>query len=225
MANFSFAKQALELQERYPDFGHYIERKDSVDIFGVLKLIDPCKGFVWESYEVRVELREGFPTALPKTYVLSKKIPWTNDRHIGANGGCCIAPEAEEYCVLGRDYSLVSYIEKLVIPFFASQKLFDLEGDWPNGDFPHFTDGLISYYKSKLCLDSLDKVIFALSIAVGQKQLGRNDACLCGSGRKFKKCHLSTIEGLWLVPRFVIKENLEEILASQNSQESKTPKK
>jgi hypothetical protein len=211
MANFSFAKQALELQDRYPEFDQYVEKADSVDIIGAVKLIDPQKGFVWESYEVKIELRAGFPTVLPKTYVLSKNVPWTYDRHIGNNGGCCIAPEAEEYCILGRDYSLVTYVEKLVIPFLASQKLFDLEGCWPHGDYSHFTSGLVSYYKQKLGLDSLEKVIFALSIAVGKSRLGRNDPCFCGSGQKLKKCHLPPIEGMWLIPRFVIQANLDEI--------------
>lgn len=212
MNNTKAIDDILELFKSPFRFETYNET-ESLGIFlnGFIDLIDPKEGFIWESYEVKILIHNDYPEILPKTYLVSKNIPFDYDRHIGTHGSCCIAPNAEEYLILGRNYNLINYIEKLVIPFFATQKLYDLEGKWPIGEYSHFTIGLIEYYKEKLELDSIENIDRALQVLSYSLRIGRNDLCFCESGRKYKKCHLSKIELFNFVPKRLFKSDLKTI--------------
>lgn len=205
-------KDILELLKSSYRFETYNEI-DSLGIYvnGFIDLIDPKDEFIWETYKVRILVHNDYPEVLPKTYLVSKNIPFDYNRHIGSHGSCCIAPNAEEYIILGRKYNLLEYIKKLVIPFFASQKLYDLEGEWPSGEYSHFTIGLIEYYKERLELDSIENIDRALQVLSNTIKIGRNDLCFCESGKKYKKCHLSKIELFSFIPRRLFESDLKTI--------------
>ena len=46
----------------------------------------------------------------------------------------------------------------------------------------------------EVCLDGFD-VVEDETVKRAEPKLGRNEPCWCGSGKKYKKCHLDSDEG------------------------------
>lgn len=178
------------------------ENSHECTLGGCIDIIDPKEGFLWDSFFVMYYINlenyydnskpknKSYPFFLPKVYLLNHdeiKIP---ERHIDPDhhGLCCLAPNTECQLILGKNYTLVDFTKKLVKPFFVAQVIYENTGNWPFGDYKHYTEGLLEYYALRLNI-SPDRVENALSILTGKSKLQRNELCFCGSGKKFKICH------------------------------------
>lgn len=105
------------------------------------------------------------------------------DLHLFSDGSCClglrISPE--------RSLTIELFICELVIPFLYRLAYVERHGLlaarnelW--GEYAHGKDG-IRQHESEI-----------LNIAA--RDPGRNELCPCGSGRKFKRCHLDEVKAL-----------------------------
>jgi len=215
MINENIKNNILEVQEKYSGLSHVEDTNTYISIEGELDLLDRECGIIWDTYSIQIQVPYSFPYDLPKLYLLSKNIPWSYDRHIGINGGCCIAPSIEQRLILSRQYSILDFIEKLVIPFFASQKMFSLGLGWANGEYEHFTLGLIEYYKQKIECYNMEQVIIALKVLCGKSKYKRNEKCFCNSGKKYKKCHYIIMGELLSIDRIYYENDLKEILSNK----------
>ena len=99
----------------------------------------------------------------------------------------------DDTCCLGlkfrdnRSLSIRVFFEELVIPFFYQLSYTEKFGIAASqndlwGEYSHGVKGRLEY------LTEISN--FA------KQNLGRNDLCLCGSGKKYKKCHLDEVESL-----------------------------
>ena len=83
--------------------------------------------------------------------------------------------------------SIRGFLEELVIPFFYRLSYTEKFGIAASrndlwGEYSHDEEGLTEY-------------LTEISIFAKQNP-GRNDLCPCGSGKKFKKCHIDDVESL-----------------------------
>lgn len=60
----------------------------------------------------------------------------------------------------------------------------------------HFTEAINRTELAQLMDDKVDDMDVKGYIETLRKNIGRNDQCPCGSGKKFKKCHLGRISAL-----------------------------
>lgn len=109
------------------------------------------------------------------------------------DNACCLGLKFPD----NRSLSIRSFLEELVIPFFyrlSYTEKFGLAASrndlW--GEYSHGEEGITEYLKE-------------ISIFAKQKP-GRNDLCPCGSGKKFKKCHIDDVESLKRSSRAVVRE-------------------
>ena len=109
----------------------------------------------------------------------------------------------DDACCLGlnfpdqRSLSIRSFLEELVIPFFYQLSYIEKFGIAASrndlwGEYSHGKEGLTEY-------------LTELSIFAKQN-LGRNDPCPCGSGKKYKRCHQNAVESLTRSSRVVVRE-------------------
>ena len=54
--------------------------------------------------------------------------------------------------------------------------------------FMGFIDGISESLKEDVVLEEIEKAYKKTKTVVKEKTVGRNDACPCGSGKKYKKC-------------------------------------
>lgn len=222
MISFSNLKADIEFFQKKYDFSLKQEEEHTIWLCGKIHIIDPNGGFIWDSFQVIYLLdASGFydqnyksiyyPEALPKVFLHDHKEMKSVNRHISDRGLCCLTTDVEASIILGQNYTLIDFTEKLVIPFFAAQIIFDKTGQWLNGDYSHGTPGKIEYYAERLCV-SKDKVLPAIRNMLFTKTLGRNDLCFCNSGKKFKKCHLENLEKFSRIAnRYYLSIDYEEI--------------
>jgi hypothetical protein len=178
-----------DLRLEYPKIGVLKEAGLLYEVVGDIDLIDPDNCHIWETYTVKLKISKLYPNEVPVLVELSNKIPRKIDNHISESGDCCLATKVEEKLILGKGYTLLDYVQKLVIPFLASQKLVDLGQERPNGEYSHHELGLMEYYKDKFETNNIVTVMNCLRVLIGKVEIGRNQNCFCGSEKKFKKCH------------------------------------
>ncbi|MDX9987040.1 SEC-C metal-binding domain-containing protein [Thiothrix unzii] len=94
------------------------------------------------------------------------------DLHVNRDGSCCL----DFYLNINRNLILSEFILNKVYPYFVWQAYYEkFKKPPPSGEYSH---GIKAVYE------------FFSDIA----SLGRNDSCICGSGKKFKKCCLKYIQ-------------------------------
>ena len=94
------------------------------------------------------------------------------DLHLFPDGSCCLG-----IFLVNEKETLSDFVINKVYPYFVWQAYFEKFEDIPPcGEYSHGERGRQEFQKD----------VF---------QMKRNDRCLCGSGRKFKVCCISKLEG------------------------------
>ena len=147
--------------------------------------------FLCDSFSLRIDLAAIDSNGWPRVYevggrhkeISSKHDVQPIDLHFYPDGSCCLgirfSPE--------RHLTIESFMDELVIPFFYRLSYVDkhglvaARGDlW--GEYGHGEDGIREYINEVL--------------SMATREPGRNELCLCGSGRKYKRCHLDDVTSL-----------------------------
>lgn len=198
-------KDFEHLKEKYCEMTTLRRENLNYSISGNVSLIDPDSGKIWETYSLRINIPYSYPKELPSIFEIGNKIP--KNRHINSDGTCCLAPTVEQWLILGNKYTLVDFIDKLVIPFLATQKLVECGQGWNNGEYAHSGEGLLEYYKQKLLINKTEVVLNCLYNLNIIATTHANQVCFCRSGSKFKSCHSILIQKLLPIePDLIIRD-------------------
>jgi len=190
-----YLKEAREVQEHYPSLSFYTLGKDILVLKGNLEIKDGKE--VLDTYQVEIRFPKSYPNDVPILIETGGRIPRKADRHVnGKSGICCIGPRLEQRQRWLKDPKIRSYIEYFVIPFLANQSYYERMGEWKNGQYDHGAGGVLSYYAESYGLIDRKLLETVLSYLAKNQRLGRNDTCLCESGKKAKKCHLDVFDKL-----------------------------
>lgn len=147
--------------------------------------------YLSDSFSIRIDLaaldRNGWPAVFEVSgryaRVAERENVETIDLHFFPNGAACLGLQ-----LLGdRRTTLKEFMDELVIPFFYRLAFTDLHGlavsrDTLWAEYSHGEQGLREY--------------LADVARIAAHVLGRNDPCACGSGRKYKRCHLGEVDRL-----------------------------
>ena len=158
--------------------------------------------FIQAVFEIKIDLKTFDANGWPKVYEVGERYrqiakKWNLeiiDLHVSSDDGlCCLGIKRGN----NRNFNIKNFLPELVIPFFYrlsyTEKfgLFASQNDlW--GEYSHGEEGLREYRAE----------IFNLA----EQNPGRNDLCPCGSGKKYKKCHLDAAEYLERSARVVVRE-------------------
>lgn len=145
--------------------------------------------YLCDSFAVRMELDKldlnGWPTVYEvggrHTQIAEREGIAIVDLHFYPNGACCLGLQV----LADRRTGLREFMDELVVPFFYRLSFTDRYGLvaarrdlW--AEYSHGDDGLREY--------------LAEVADIARHGLGRNEPCACGSGRKYKRCHLDEVD-------------------------------
>ncbi len=152
--------------------------------------------FLCDAFKVRIDLGHLGDNGWPRVYEVGGRcidIAEQNqcamiDLHLFEDGACCLGLNF----ATDRNLTLHRFVLELVIPFFYRLSYTDRNGlaaakDDLWGEYFHGDAGVRKYKEEILQL-------------VGNNP-GRNESCPCGSGLKYKRCHLDEVEAVkrrWL---------------------------
>ena len=184
----------------------YNQRHLPISLIGDIEVVDE-NGYPWRVYHIKIAIPSRYPFGFPVLYELSRKIPWTEDRHIYKDGSCCVCALPEQIIRGHQGITIKRFVDEYAVPFLANQIYFEETGDWASGQYAHGIDGIKQYYYEFLKTDD-DKIVQqTLNFALQPKAIGRNLTCFCGKG-KYKKCHLKHVEYLSKLGYSVITQHI-----------------
>ncbi len=192
-----FETQIDELLEAFPKLKKTGREDNVVIVAGELEVIDR-NGKHWETYQVEIHPRDGFPFCFPFVFETSGKIPRIADWHVYEDtGSCCIAVEPEEHLICKDGLSLTTFVKSQVLPYFFNQTFRRVEGYYKNGEYAHGKMGIYQFYDEALRTNGDIKETIRLMVAIAEtKKPGRTQLCFCGSKKKFRKCHRDSYQKL-----------------------------
>ncbi|MEX1028160.1 MAG: SEC-C metal-binding domain-containing protein [Candidatus Paceibacterota bacterium] len=144
-------------------------------------------GHLYEAVSLRIVYPTNFPARNqpPSVYLESHRDRWEKERnsHIESDWKLCLFVPAESGITFAADTSL-NELFAVIHTFLLKERIYqqrliekNLRGgvaEWPGPDRSHGIEGI------REAIQEIGGV-------------GRNDACPCGSGKKFKKCHLGKL--------------------------------
>ncbi len=198
----------------FPDLRYHIdEDAGRVLLEGLITLVAECG--VPTRIPVRVEFPGDYPTREPRVYDASDRFPHEANRHFYSDGQCCLWLLPESRWNAEDPEGLVRFLEEVAV-FFDRQLVYEVEGKgiWPGPQRGHSGDGYVEYVQELLGQDQQLLAVLA-PIFANKSSIGRNHRCPCGSGLKYKKCHLHIVEEIgrrvgWVTLRGVFRRWLDK---------------
>ena len=185
-----------EVERFYPDLATVATAHGVTTIAGRLPLVDD-KGRVFDTWAVETLVPRGFPEELPTVVETGGRIPRHPDRHMNVglvDGECCIGVGAEIYFRLGREFSLLDFVQGPVTSFFVGQTLVELGEPWPQGERAHGVKGIVQFYREALRVPDAQLMSWLRALATDRLEpLAR---CPCGKRRTLRDCHFARVFAL-----------------------------
>jgi hypothetical protein len=203
-----FEKDFAAISCLYPKLSY--TRNDPQKCWVISGELDICDttGMYWDSFKIAIAVGQPYPAKVPDVFELSNIIPRTKEWHISAHGECCLDIPHNLRLSFQRGMRLAGFMSEKVYPYFANQ-LHRLAGhDYAGSEYGHHFDGVIQYYKDELNIVTPKQAISFIKAVLVKNVPGRNENCLCGSGRKMKKCHLTAANILNELGASVLNEDL-----------------
>jgi hypothetical protein len=182
-----FKNEAKNVRVHFPELNYHENVEGSPAVFGDLVLNDGTGAFI-DKYSIRIIYSKGYPYSFPLVFETDERLPINIDWHVFPDGHCCIKAIPEEILLCKKGIALDWFIREQVIPYFFNQKHRELYGYFLH-ERSHGVPGTIQYFKEHFNTQNNDLVLKLLLESQKISEQKSNSKCLCGSGRKFKKCH------------------------------------
>lgn len=176
---------------------------------GILDILDDYGDEIGQ-FLIEIHYKEGFPYRYPRLYEVGDDIPLEDDWHKNRDNICCITVEADERLKCFRGITIIQFINKYVRSYLANQIYRKRFGEYKNGEYAHYSEGICQFYNELFKSENLDVWKSSIETAFNNRELKRYEPCYCGSGKKYKKCHQETVKELRMLGKeFVINDILK----------------
>lgn len=146
-------------------------------------------------FDLEIDVPNRYPRAEPKVFEVGGRISRHPERHINADGDCCITVW-EHWLANTEDRSFAAFLKGPVHQFFLGQYWYEKTGKWPFGEHAHGEKGLEEAYADVLGIpNNANKLIYYLRL-LSQSWPKGHWLCPCGSGKKLRYCHQSELLAL-----------------------------
>jgi hypothetical protein len=157
-----------------------------------------------DTYSIKIFLKTKGRSILPKVIATSHKIRdiakkyniKLDDLHINNDSSFCLTIEDKEKELFKNGFTIEEFFDKSLEPFLFQMSYYDKEGKFPWGEYAHGRLGYIERFAENAI--SLDKLLrfFEKKEIVSLVLKNRQSYCLCGSGKKMRKCHPLIFKGI-----------------------------
>lgn len=142
----------------------------------------------FDKYSIKIVGNAEYPNRFPLVFETAGRIPINIDWHVFPDGHCCLMPIPQEILTCNKGFTLASFINNEVVPYFWNQKYRELHGYFLN-ERSHGDQGTIEFFQDKLNTPSRLLTKHCLNFIATCKEPKNTDKCFCGSESKYKKCH------------------------------------
>lgn len=145
---------------------------------------------------------------LPRLFIENANFPFDAERHFSLKKVACLCGASEEAHILHNDYSFMTYMDTLVIPFLYAQLYYDkYDSKWPWAYYSHDTLGALESFFQKGDMTTIAATIGRIRIMeqdfpriasiLKHSDFPKGHApCFCRNKGKIRECHTEAWEGL-----------------------------
>ena len=158
-----------------------------------------------DAYSIKVSFNElDRYTKLPKVFCKTDKIKKIaeayqialEDLHINQDGSFCLTMEGEQQRYFEDGFTIQEFFKNSLEEFLFQISYFAKYGSFPWGEYAHGYLGYLERYASgSMTLQELFERLSKQEIA-RVLLTNRQSKCLCGKGKKMRKCHSLVFKGI-----------------------------
>jgi len=148
-----------------------------------------------DSYEIEVVVPEEYPRVPPTARETDGDIPDNYHHKFLSNGMLCLGAPIEVKRAFAEHRTLLSFIDRQVIPYLFSHSCFQRFGRFPYGELRHGIQGVLDYYSEHFGTSILATMRLLKYLA--DYEFPQGDQCPCGSYRELCMCHGRKVLELW----------------------------
>lgn len=181
--------QVNELLVRYPGLRIVPTVGTELILSGELSFrgVGPNGGQIDDTFEMEICVPVNFPPAIPTARECRGRIPLSFHKLEG-NLLCLGAPTALRL-TLTQSPTLVTFVEKLVIPYLFGFSYSEKYGTMPFGELSHGDQGVLEYLADLFGSKTSRNAEEFIRLASLQKRHANKAPCPCGSGCRLGRCH------------------------------------
>src|SRR5579863_394607 len=114
----------------------------TVRIAGVLSFVasGPSTERIQDEYQIELAVPENFPARVPAVRETAGRIP--PEFHKLTDGALCLGSHTRIRLLMGKDSSLLRFVEKCVIPYLYGRSHFEQYATMPFGELEHGAKGI-----------------------------------------------------------------------------------
>jgi hypothetical protein len=178
-----------ELLGKYPEIRLQPTVSGDTIIAGSLEFSAQTRGqrLVSDRYEISISVSPDYPKATPLVRETARRIP--RDFHKLDTGHLCLGSPTRLRLILAETPSLLSFVERCVIPYLYGYSIVESGGVLPFGELSHGARGLRDDLASMIGMDD-DLVLLGFVRLLAMKKRKANKLpCPCGTGMRLGRCH------------------------------------
>lgn len=147
-------------------------------------------------YDIEVTIPAAYPNGFPVLKETSNKIPRDLDHHIGIDGTACVENSRRIMLLERQGITIEDFFDRFVHRFLCWQLVAEIDGIAELPSWAHGQVGIKQFYRECCDTDDDNQVRQVMAIIAYRRGPERNHPCFCGSGRKYKHCHLAIVQRL-----------------------------
>lgn len=213
IANYNlFRLHLLDATSIYPNLRIVCEN-DREFLKGIINIPDN-KGNTIGQFFIEIHYHDYYPYLFPKLLEVGGDIPNQIDWHKYPDCSCCITVLPDERIQCSDGITIIDFIQKFAIPYFANQIFRKISGHYKNGEYSHGLNAIREFYSDLFGNNELFQWVDIMRRQFGDyKLLPRiiDGHCFCGSEKRYEQCHKPIFKKLSLIGLENIKSDFEKI--------------
>lgn len=184
------------LLEHYPGLSLRACHTSAVRIEGVFEFAaaPSHQEAIADRYDVRIDVPESFPRAVPAVYEIAGRIPASF--HTNPDQTLCLGSPFRIAQLLREAPTLLAFVESCLVPYLYGFSFREKHGVLPFGELTHGLRGILDEYHHIFGLSDDKACLEMIRLASMKKREANQRICPCGSGRRLGKCHNRILNSL-----------------------------
>lgn len=196
--------------EKFPGLTVCIVNSIPKKLSGIIEIHDDLGNYQGEFY-VDIVIPDGYPNAFPQMFDSKNIFKCDPDRHMYNTKQACLEINPQIHILAKKGVPIEHFTSHYVYPFLCAQLFYEIKGYWPSKAWSHGGAGLFQFYSTFFEMSDIDLIVFLLEQIERKPKPCRTNDCICGSGKKYRKCHKNQIEVIYDYDKFKLKFEIEQL--------------
>lgn len=181
--------QVETVLDRYAGLRITPTRADELRLVGPLafQVKGPDGETIEDEYDVEIRVSPRFPVGVPLVRETGGRID--EAYHKLDDGALCLGAPTELRLILQRSPTLVTFVERILIPYLYGHSYCLKHGKMPYGELGHGHAGIRDFFAATFGACGATRPEEFLRLAGLQKRRANKQPCPCDSGFRLGRCH------------------------------------